>query len=326
MACGTGTDQVSWRWPRRRLLLAIGALTGVGNLAGSVAAPAPPAWRWRGSALGAAAALTLYHDDQAAVHCLIAQIMAEIERLERIFSLQRGDSELVRLNQSGELAAPSLDLVQLLRRASWFGACSHGVFDVTVQPLWRLHAEHFARPGSDPAGPPPALVVRVRALVDYRQIEVTAEHIRFARPGMAVTLNGIAQGYIADRVAALLQRQGVRHALVSIGETRAVGPPADEGAWRIGLNRSEVSERGRSLVLAGGALASTDPAGFYFDHGRRAHHLLDPRTGRSCERARPVNIVAADATTADALSTACAMLSPAAAHALCRAHGDASEV
>ena len=63
----------------------------------------------------------------------------------------------------------------------------------------------------------------LRALVDFRQIDCSAAAIGFARPGMAITLNGIAQGYLTDAIADLLRNEGFETAVADLGELRALG-------------------------------------------------------------------------------------------------------
>ena len=64
---------------------------------------------------------------------------------------------------------------------------------------------------------------------------VVPGRVAFRRPGMAVTLNGIAQGYITDRVADLLAQNGLEHVLVDLDELRALGPRADGTPWPVGI-------------------------------------------------------------------------------------------
>lgn len=277
---------------RRRFLAVTAAL-------GAIAATPARAFRldsveWRGTALGAAASMTIAHEDRAAALALLERCLAEVERLERLFSLYRPDSALVRLNRDGRLEAPPLDMVALLGVADGLWRRSHGAFDPTVQPLWDLHARHFAQPGADPAGPDPA---PVRALLGWDKVGVTAERIEL-RPGMALTLNGIAQGYVTDRVADLLRRAGMRHVLINMGEIAVLGPRWDGGGWRVAL------PDGGERRLEGGALAVSAPDGTRFSPS--CHHLFDPHSGRSAACAGPVVVQADTATEADGLSTAMA--------------------
>ena len=119
--------------PSRRRFLAISAAAAC--LAGRpLAAAATPLVTWRGQALGAAASITLAHPDRALAQRLLAACAAEIQRLERIFSLYRPDSAISRLNAAGRLEAPPLELVELLARCAELSALTHGTFDATVQP------------------------------------------------------------------------------------------------------------------------------------------------------------------------------------------------
>ena len=67
---------------------------------------------WNGQALGAQATLVIHHYDRLAAERLVERAVAEVARLERIFSLYREDSALVELNRVGSLAAPPADLVR----------------------------------------------------------------------------------------------------------------------------------------------------------------------------------------------------------------------
>lgn len=277
---------------RRRFLAVTAAL-------GALAATPARAFRldpveWRGTALGAAASLTIAHEDRATALALLEQCLSEVERLERVFSLYRPDSALVALNRAGRLEAPPLDLVVLLGAVDGLWRRSDGAFDPTVQPLWDLHARHFARPGADPAGPDPA---PVRERLGWDKVSVAPERIML-RPGMALTLNGIAQGYVTDRVAELLRRAGMRHVLVNMGEIAVLGPRWEGGGWRVAL------PDGGERRLAGGALAVSAPDGTRFSP--LCHHLFDAKSGRSAACAGPIIVQADSATEADGLSTAMA--------------------
>ena len=287
----------------RRRFLAISAVAAAG-LPGTARA-APPLVVWRGQALGAMASIRLAHPDRMAAERLIGDCVAEIARLEAIFSLYRADSAVCRLNTEGALDAPPLELVELLSRCAAFSERTGGVFDVTVQPLFRRYAEHFAAPDADPAGPP---IEDALALVGWRGVEIGPERVAFARPGMVITLNGVAQGYITDRVAELLRAHGMTDVLVDLGELRALGRHPEGRPWRAGLpGRAETFD----LVDGAGAaaLAVSSGAGSPFEPTSRLNHLLDPATGRCAAPERLVAVLARDATTADAVATALAVAS-----------------
>jgi thiamine biosynthesis lipoprotein len=302
------TSSSSFTLARRRFLR-IAAASGACAMAPSVTrAAATETATWRGLAFGNLASMELRHSDTARARRTIAMATAEIARLESIMSLYRPDSSLSRLNRTGYLESAPSDLVQVLSRARDFGMLSGGAFDVTVQPLWRLYADHFSAPRCDPAGPPHSLVQRTVEKIDYRGIEIELAAIRLSRPGMEVTLNGIAQGYITDRIIELLKNEGFEHVLADLGEIRAMGRGSN-GVWRA-VVKNPTPGMGSLLAidLQDQALATSGSYGFQFDSSGRFHHLFDPRSGACPRRYASISVIAPDATSADALATACNLL------------------
>ena len=278
--------------------------------------------RWHGAALGARAEIALHHPDSTAAQRLIGACIDEIARLEAIFSLYQPGSALSRLNRDGRLVTPPFELLELLTVARRISDLTGGAFDVTVQPLWQLHAEHFGRAGADSAGPPEAEVQRAMKRVDHRAILIDPAEIRLLRPGMALTLNGIAQGYITDRVADLLRGEGMTGVLIDLGEIRVLGRHPEGRPWRAGL--ADPHQRKRHLAkaeLVDAALATSSARGTAFDATGRHHHLFDPSTGRSARGTIQASVLAPTATLADALSTALMILPPTDGREICRATG-----
>jgi len=297
-----------------------GGLALLGPAVSSQAGPAPAIWR--GIALGNLASIEIPHPDRDKAARLLAAARAEIERLESILSLYRPDSALSVLNRDGILRDPPLDLVRVLAEAQRFGALSGGAFDVTVQPLWKVYADHFAVPGCDPAGPAANLVEQTAARVDYRALEIEPAIVGLNRNGMAVTLNGIAQGYITDCIADLLRSEGLDHVLVDLGEIRALGSRDVGRPWQAGIENPRDRQRMLADVpLTDQALATSGGYGFQFDKAGRFNHIFDPRSGTSPHRYASVSVVAPSATAADALATACNLLPRDAAAALLKAAG-----
>lgn len=289
----------------RRRFIAISAAAGACALPTAAWSSTVPPQRWRGIALGAQASLLLHHPDRDEANRLIAASVAEITRLENIFSLYRANSALSKLNRDSRLDHPPLDLVQALAECRSISAATRGAFDVTVQPLWRLYAEHFADQGAASAGPSSQDIAAARALVNYRDISISERRIALARDGMGITLNGFAQGFITDRIAEFLRRAGMKNVLVDIGETRALDEHPDGRSWRLGIRSpSNPNDVVRTIAFTDQAIATSGGYGTKFDSAGRHHHLFDPQTGRSTVRYASVTVIASKAATADALSTA----------------------
>jgi thiamine biosynthesis lipoprotein len=298
---------------RRRVMLLAAAAAGFGLPRGVASEPigaGPSVFRWRTSALGAESRLLLVHPDETKVRHAVEICLAEIARLERIFSLHATDSELIQLNRNGRIARPSLDFRSVLEEARRVSVASDGAFDVTIQPLWRFMADYQAR---SRAVPPQALDA-ARRLVSFEAIECGSKTAAFARPGMAATLNGIAQGYITDRIADLLQDMGFDRVLAQLGESMALSAPADDGAWRVAVPDPRVPRRDLwTLSLRHRAVATSAGLALTFEPSGRHHHLLDARTGASPNHYLSVSVLGSRAMRADALSTALFVLPPEAA-------------
>jgi FAD:protein FMN transferase len=138
---------------------------------------------------------------------------------------------------------------------------------------------------------------------------VSRDRIALALRGMALTLNGIAQGYITDRIVALLRAGGVEHSMVDMGESRALGSHPDGRAWEVGLADPDEPRRiTETIPIIDLAVATSGGYRFRFDAQGRFNHLFDPKTGQSADRYRSVTVVMPTATAADALSTAFSLL------------------
>src|SRR5690606_11770202 len=134
--------------------------------------------------------------------------------------------------------------------------------------------------------------------VDFTAVQIDGGHIRLRRPGMAITLNGVAQGFVTDRIADLLRAGGFHDVLIDLGEARALGCRPDGGHWRAALaDPRQPSRTLLDLPLGDGrdalqALATSAGHGTRFGPDPRIHHLLDPHTGRSAEHYASVSVAA----------------------------------
>ena len=256
---------------KRRRFLHILAATALG--------PTLAAARDRRIALGAEAELTLYGPPGVTARAR-ARAWAELDRIEGIFSLYRPDSSLSRLNALGRLDAPPPELLDVLALSNRLHAVTDGRFDPTVQPLWLALAN-----GTDP-GP-------ARRLIGWDDVTVTDAAITL-RPGQALTLNGIAQGFATDRVTQVLAEEGLTHALVNVGEHRALS-----GLFRLGVEDPAFGRLGQ-ITLNGTAAATSSPRAMLLPDG--SGHILDPQGGPPAWST--VTVTAPTAALADGLATA----------------------
>ncbi|HXY40159.1 MAG TPA: FAD:protein FMN transferase [Vicinamibacteria bacterium] len=229
--------------------------------------------------------------------------LEEMERLAALLTRFDGGSPLAVLNADGRLADPPPELRAVLARGRDLHRLCAGAFDPTVAPLVDLYQVHFAAHG----GPPDASERReVQELVGAAHLRLDDHGCRLERAGMALTLDGIAKGYIADRMVETLASRGVRHALVNAGgDIRALGSRAGGRPWRVGVQDPRrpgaIVER---LALADAAVATSGDYVRFFDLERHCHHTVVPSTGASPDAIASVSVRAPTAMDADALATA----------------------
>jgi thiamine biosynthesis lipoprotein len=293
------------------VLAAIAALRAIGGRPAAL----PPAVAgsdfptFRGEAMSTTVAVTLPASPFAADDA--AAVVELFQRLEEDLSEWREGSPLAEANRQagGAPVAVPADLLELVERSLAIAEATDGAFDPTWAALWGLWdfgAERPVVPGDE-------AIARRAALVDWRRLEVDrqAETLRLPEAGMKIGLGGIAKGFALDRAAAMLRQRGVEDfLLVAGGQVYAAGRRG-ERPWRIGVRdpRGDPDEVLALLELADeSASTSGDYESYFVVDGVRYHHVLDPRTGRPASGLESATVVAADATLADALSTAVMVL------------------
>lgn len=266
-------------------------------------------------AFGTTVSVQVLHDDAEAAQQAIREALRRVKKVDALMTLYRPDSQIARLNRDGTLDNPDPYVRAVLNAAQDLSQKTHGAFDVTVQPLWALHAA-AAKTGTVPDAHE---VKAASRLADWRQVRIDSQRICLARAGMSVTLNGIAQGYASDLAMAALREHGIRHALLDAGEYCASGRPAHGRPWRLGIrDPRDASAMAAVLALEGRSMATSGDYETFFSPDFSRHHIIDPATGNSPPQLASVSVIAPTAMLADGLSTACMVMGAHNAIALCR--------
>lgn len=233
----------------------------------------------------------------------LAAAIAEVERLEARYSRYRESSFLSQINrvaaQGGEIEVDP-ETAGLLDYAATCHAQSDGLFDITsgiLRRAWRFQEKRLPSPGE------------VGALLDrvgWHRLVWRSPRLGFPTAGLELDFGGIVKEYAADRVAALLQAEGLRHALVNLGgDIRAAGPRADGTPWQVGIrDPRRPGEILMRVALREGALSTSGDYERCIEiDGVRYGHVLDPRTGwpvrfmASASVLAPLCVVAGSAST-----------------------------
>lgn len=243
--------------------------------------------------------IVAYHASRPDAERAVTKAMEEIDRLDRVMSHYREDSDLARMVRDAPSGSVVVEpsLFEVLRTSLDVSTRGRGAFDVTVGPLVRLWRAAHAQ-GRTPS---PLEISRAKQCVGYQKIEVEPpDRVRFRSGCLDVDLGGIGKGYAVDRAMAVLAAAGIRHALVNAGSSSiaAAGHPPGREGWPVTLGAARGA---RTVLLSGGSVSTSQqsPSG----------ETIDPRTGLPVDNAMTVTVLAPSATISDALSTSLLVMS-----------------
>jgi thiamine biosynthesis lipoprotein len=257
--------------------------------------------------MGTRIAVELWSDDRARADQLIAQVMAEMRRIDALMSTYKPDSQVSRVNAEAadRPVKVDADLFELLWTSLEYSRLTEGAFDITYASVGHLY--DFRRH----VKPTPEEIARALPAIDYRHVILDRAHrtVRFARPGVRIDLGGIAKGWAVDQCIELLKRGGITRAMVTAGgDTRIIGDRFGK-PWMVGIR--DPDDRDRTVInipLSDAAFSTSGDYERYFEeNGIRYHHILEPSSGRpaggtDADRIRSVTIIGETATRTDGLS------------------------
>lgn len=291
---------------RRQFLriVGVGALAGVALKTGLDVAQNAEIIHETRLLMGTVVNLTLVTHDARAGRAAAAACLDEMASLETVMSRHRPDSQLSLLNRQGAVDAPDPRLVTLLQDAVGLSSLTAGAFDMTIKPVFDLYQSTQAQVGTLPTED---AVQAALALVDYRNVAISPEHIAFSQEGMGITLDGIAKGYIVDQGVAILRQHGFANTMVEAGGDLAVtGEKSATQPWQIGIQAPRHTE-GDLLAAFNVRNQAVATSGDYmqpFTADMDEHHILHPRTGHSASAVASATVLAESGAAADALATA----------------------
>lgn len=290
---------------RRMLMLSLGGSALLTSGYSALRSSRPAFVTRRGWALGSDVTMTVACDSTGTAESALDAAFAELETVEQVMSLYRPDSQVCRLNRDKSLKDPHPYLVDVLTAATTMSRQTGGAFDITVQTFWDLHSKCLRNGGF----PTEAQVETARQTIDWQCVEITSALIRLRSPAELITLNGIAQGFAADRALAALQACGIQQALVNTGEIGSLGRKSSTQPWIAGVQHPRDPDAYSTLAsLDGRSLATSGDYETTFSADFSKNHIFDPRTGQSPQELASVSIVASSGMQADALSTAAMVL------------------
>lgn len=264
---------------------------------------------------------------EAQWHALRQGLAAAVAQVDAQMSPWNPHSALVRLNHApvGAWVELPAEMLEVLACALDIGRLSQGAFDIGVGALVDAWGFGAARTAPDAAAIGSARSAAHPPTHACLELDPAQGRARKQAP-VQIDLCGIAKGYAVDRMVAVLQRHGVRHALAALdGELRAVGHRPDGSAWPVALEQPEADRRAvRGVVeLADLAVATSGDYRHFWDvQGQRLAHTMDARSGAPVHNGvASVTVLARSCMHADAWATALLVAGPGAGLALAQRMG-----
>jgi thiamine biosynthesis lipoprotein len=266
------------------------------------------------AALGSTA--LLWTTDDAALADATAELVRELEAVDRACSRFRDDSELAQLNRAEgkpfAAGAYLFDAVQVALRAA---AATGGLVDPTIGRGLRLagYDRTFTIIGRRDQG-----TVRFAPAAGWRLVELDEDRRSIRIPsGVELDLGATAKALAADRAALTAAERTGAGILVSLGGDIAIAGPAPNGGWPVRIaddHRASLDGPGPVVSLESGGLATSSVTVRRWRVGEdELHHILDPRTGRPAQSCwQTVSVAAASCVDANTASTAAVLLGEAA--------------
>lgn len=256
--------------------------------------------------LGSPFEMTVVAKDTVQGNEYIDLAVAEVKRIENLISDWIPTTQISQVNKNAGIKPVKVDkeVYDLVERAIKVSQITSGAFDISyasMDKIWKFD-------GSMKVMPTEEAIKKSVAKIGYKNIilDPKEQTIFLKNEGMKLGLGGIGQGFIADKIKALLQNKGCVSGIVNVsGDINTWGRQADGKLWTVAI----VNPMNKNKVFATFPLedSAVETSGSYEKfvtfNGIRYSHIIDPRTGYPAQGVVSVSVFAKQTEIADALAT-----------------------
>jgi thiamine biosynthesis lipoprotein len=275
----------------------------------------PPAvYQQQVLALGTLVDISIYGVDAHKAQAAVDAVTREMQLIQQHWHAWQ-PSRLTEINQqlqAGKAVTLSADESRVIQQAMDVSRRSHYLFDPAIGKmvgLWGFHSD--VRPDM-----PPPTDAAIQALLRQHpsMADLTLEHniLRSRNPAVQLDFGGFAKGIAIDNSIAALKRLGIHNAIVNAGgDMRVIGSKGKQ-PWHIGIRHPRAGGVIASVKMQGdeSIYTSGDYERFFDYHGKRYHHIIDPRTGMPAPGVTSVTVIHTDAAIAEAADKALFIAGP----------------
>ena len=242
-------------------------------------------------AMGTTCDIQLFARNKAKAGKAADAAIADVQRLEALYSRYKSDSFLSEINRVAAVGGSIRVDEETASLLDYAVACyeqSDGLFDITsgiLRRAWKFDQGKL---------PEQSLIDELLDKVGWHKVTWKRPVLTFSVPGMELDFGGVVKEYAVDRAAALCYAQGIKHGVVNLGgDIKVIGPRGDGSPWRVGIrhprDKTAILD---TLLLYEGALASSgDYERCITVNGVRYGHVLNPKTGWPVRYLAAVSVV-----------------------------------
>lgn len=255
--------------------------------------------------------ITLY---KSSYESLLEDCFSLADTYESYFSNTVSDSDISNINNAdGAFVEVHDETIELLKKGIYYGDLSDGNFDITIgklSDLWNFSTYALLDEVPESAVPTDDEIQEALKTVDYKGVTIDGNKVALSNPDSKLDLGGIAKGFIADKMKAYLEENGVESGMINLGgNVLTLGKKADGSSYTIGIQKpfSEDGEAIASVEVADKTVVSSGVYERYYEIGDKFyHHILNPHTGYPYDNhLLGVTIICDDSVDGDGLSTTC---------------------
>ena len=315
---------------RVALLAATIFFAGCDNAPDAAQTPVPAPVVLEGKTMGTFWRVSVVGVDAKSAAALQTKIQTQLDADDQLLSTYKNDSALMRFNQSKSLSPWPVNeaMADIVTSALRIGQKTQGAMDITVGPLVNLW-------GFGPDKQP--VQIPTQAQIDAAKTNSGLQHLTVINqakqqylqkdlPDLFVDLSTVGEGYAADHLAQLMEREGIARYLVSVGGAlNSRGMNAEGHPWRVAIQKPTDRENAVQAVVdinGHGISTSGSYRNYYELNGKRLTHVIDPQTGRPIEHNLvSVTVIAPTALEADGWDTGLMVLGTEKAKEVVRREG-----
>ena len=256
--------------------------------------------------------ITLVSEDEKFALQNIEIAIAEISRIEKLFTTFNEHSQTNKINENAGIKPQKVDaeVFDLIERSIGISKITQGAFDISYgsidKSLWNFDKTMTKLPSLEESR-------KMVHLINYNNIILnqTDRSVFLKERGMRIGFGGIGKGYAAEMAKNILLKNQVKSGIINAsGDLTAWGNQPSGKPWTIGIvNPDRPQDAFSYLEISGKAVATSgNYEKFVMIDGKKYSHTIDPKTGLPITGIKSVTVISHNAEFADAMATPIAVM------------------